>query len=294
MLRILASAPTRGIWEKKTLILAIVYITKLKKGKPSMKLQTRFFRWKTCKYSPGKCQKRQLPICPTDSGCVTGQVQILPSQRNWVSINRYRPLLLAKRQKNILKVKVFLWDQFENGDESVLIPCLMWWKVELSKGRGRWLVHFRLGGCVYGFRRHRGVHHKSNEEFVFLYGAKINYIPYSTRKTWPSSFDDNAKKKLHPTIYDAPLCLLIKGKVTNLPQLCQPLPSRHNLHLAPIPQLCQPLPSRHNLRLAPMRPNPLPSCPFKSLSTRRYLQLVEYFDMFQTRHNEPWPILKPE
>jgi len=43
-----------------------------------------------------------------------------------------------------------------------------------------------------------------------------------------------------------------------------------------------------------MCPNPLPSCPFTSLPTHRYLQLVEYFDMFQTRHNEPWPILKPE
>jgi hypothetical protein len=94
----------------------------------------------------------------------------------------------------------------------------MWWKVESGKGRGRWLLHFRLGGCVYGFRRHRGVNDKSHEEFVFLYGAKINYIPNSIRKTWPSSFDDNAKKKLHPTINDAPLRLLLKGKVRNIIQ----------------------------------------------------------------------------
>jgi hypothetical protein len=46
--------------------------------------------------------------------------------------------------------------------------------------------------------------HKSHEEFVFLYGAK-NYIPNSIRKTWPSSFADNAKKKLHPRMNDAPL-----------------------------------------------------------------------------------------
>lgn len=49
-------------------------------------------------------------------------------------------------------------------------------------------------------------------------GAKINYIPNSIRKTWPSSFDDNAKKKMHPTINDAPLSLLVKGKVRNITQ----------------------------------------------------------------------------
>ncbi len=136
-----------------------------------------------------------------------------------------------------------------------------------------------VGGCMALDATQGWIIRAMRNLFSFC-GAKINYIPNSIRKTWPSSFDDNAKKKMHPTINDAPLSLLVKGKVRNITQyFVNPCPLATTCTLL----LCVQI---HSL--------PVPSHPYLPTGN---LQLVEYFDMWIFWHvpnKTQWALANPQ